>query len=42
MTPVPRLPTLRAGGHMEIAMIGLGRMGANMARRLMRNGVWVG
>src|SRR5215831_12775702 len=26
------------GGHMQIGMIGLGRMGANMARRLVRGG----
>src|SRR5207244_1663750 len=39
--PGPRMPTGERddkGTHMQFGMIGLGRMGAGMARRLMRGG----
>src|SRR5207253_7303074 len=45
MTPSPPRATLfpyttlfRSGGAMQLGMVGLGRMGANMVRRLMRAG----
>src|SRR5262245_38816238 len=31
-------PPLRIGGKMQLGMVGLGRMGANMVRRLMNGG----
>src|SRR5262249_34724847 len=35
---LPRTPYRGAGASMQLAMIGLGRMGGNMARRLVQNG----
>ena len=31
-------PSILSGGVMQLGMIGLGRMGANMVRRLIKNG----